>query len=103
VRVISWRNQAMEMEVEAQRPGWLVVSQSAHHGWRATVDGKDAPIEWAYGFMTTVAVPQGKHTVRLVYSEPWVKASLAAPPLLILVLVGGWLWMRRRKKPLRSK
>ena len=98
VRVLTWQNQAMAMEVEAQRPGWLVLSQSAHHGWRALLDGNDAPIEWAYGFMAAIAVPQGRHTVKLVYSEPWVKASLGAPPLLILVLVGGWLWTRRRRK-----
>ena len=103
VKVLSWQDQEIELQVEAQRPGWLVLSQSAHHGWRAFLDGNDAPIEWAYGFMAAIAAPQGRRTVRLVYSEPWVKASLGAPPLLILVLVGGWLWTRRRKKLDRSK
>ncbi|MFH2125733.1 MAG: YfhO family protein, partial [Pseudomonadota bacterium] len=103
VKVVSWQDQDVELLVEASRPGWLVLSQSAHHGWRASIDGQDAPISWAYGFMATVAVPQGKHTVKLVYSEPWVKASLGAPPLLILALLGGWLWTRRRKKPHQSK
>ncbi|MBU1276650.1 MAG: hypothetical protein KJ720_14845 [Proteobacteria bacterium] len=103
VRVLAWQDQAMEMEVEAQHPGWLVVSQSAHHGWRAFLDGQDAPIEWAYGFMAAVAVPQGRHSVKLVYGEPWVKAALPAPTLLILGLAAAWLWTRRRRKPHPSK
>lgn len=98
VRVLAWQPQAMEMEVQAQRPGWLVLSQSAHHGWRATLDGRAAPIEWAYGFMAAVAVPQGRHALKLVYGEPWVKASLAAPPLLILGMLAAWLWSRRRRE-----
>ncbi|MCB2190729.1 MAG: YfhO family protein [Deltaproteobacteria bacterium] len=98
VKMLSWQDQNIELQVEASRPGWVVLSQSAYHGWRATLDGKDTPIDWAYGFMTTVAVPQGKHKIRLVYSEPWVEASLGAQPLLILVLLAVWLWTRRRDK-----
>ena len=64
------------------------------------------PIREAYGFMQTVAVPPGEHTVSLVYDEPLVKASLPVPPLFLLGLIGAGLWWRRRgrsgKRPPRS-
>ncbi len=97
VKELSWQEQALELEVKAQRAGWLVLSQSAHHGWRAYLDGKETPIAWAYGFMAAVAVPPGQHRVRLVYAEPWVKASLPVPPLLFLGLIAAWLICRRRR------
>ncbi|MCB2225990.1 MAG: YfhO family protein [Desulfarculaceae bacterium] len=102
VAVESWDSQNARLKVSARRPGWLVLSQSAYHGWSAQVDGQAAPIRQAYGFLQAVAVPAGEHQVTLVYDEPLVKASLAVPPLLVLGLVGGGLWLRRRRKAKRA-
>jgi hypothetical protein len=54
-------------DVTMERPGWLVISQSAWKGWRAYVDGKRVGIQIANHAFLSVYVPQGRHQVRLVY------------------------------------
>jgi hypothetical protein len=98
VKVESWSAQKARLKVSAARPGWLVLSQGAYHGWSARLDGQPAPIRRAYGFMIALAVPPGRHTVTLEYDEPLVKASLAVPPMLVLGLIAGGLWLRRRRR-----
>jgi membrane protein YfhO len=103
VKVQSWQNQDVTLQVSAQRDGYLVMSQSAYQGWRATVDGQPAPILKAYGFLIAVPIPQGQHEINLVYDEPLLKASLAVPPLLIIVIIAWSLWAGRRRRSFRQK
>jgi uncharacterized membrane protein YfhO len=47
----------------------LVVAQSWYHCWKADVDGLATPLLRAnYGFQA-VAVPAGRHEVRLIYND----------------------------------
>ncbi|MCF8033516.1 MAG: YfhO family protein [Desulfarculaceae bacterium] len=92
----SWQAQSARIKVKAERPGWLVISQGAYHGWSARLDGRPAPIRKAYGFLQAIAVPAGDHEVSLSYGEPLVAASLAVPPLLVLGIIAAGLWRRRK-------
>ena len=48
-------------------PGFLIVADTYAPGWRATVDGRDAPVFEVNGAMQGVAVPAGNHAIEVYY------------------------------------
>ena len=55
----------MELEVDAQSRGLLVLSENYYPGWRATVDGQTAPIYRVDSALRGVIVPRGHSRVVL--------------------------------------
>ena len=51
----------------ATKPSVLVVADTIHPGWVASVDGRPAPLAVADGFMRAVALPAGDHVVQFRY------------------------------------
>lgn len=66
--VASYRNNEIVVDVNAAAPGYLVMSDMYHSGWRATVDGREAPVLRADYTFRAVPVEPGKHTIRLYFS-----------------------------------
>jgi len=96
VSILKWKEEEVLLQVKAEHPGYLVMTQGAYPGWKARIDGKKTPILMAYGFLTALPIGPGNHQVRFTYQEPWVVAGLIISPLWI----GGLLlWTVRRKKP----
>lgn len=54
------------IDVHGDEPGWTVLDDLDAPGWRASIDGRDAPIHRANGLFRAVCVPAGNH--RLVFS-----------------------------------
>jgi hypothetical protein len=79
--------------VTADGPGLLVTRYSFAHGWRASVDGRPAPVVRANGKHRAVSVPAGTHEVRLRYEPPGLHAGMA---LTALAVAGAALSWRRR-------
>jgi hypothetical protein len=80
--------QSIEADVEAAAPAFVVVSQSFYHDWRASVDGRQTPLLRAnYGFQA-VQIPQGRHSVELIYKDrPFeIGAVISAATLLSCLL-----------------
>lgn len=100
VKILNWGDEEVRLQVNAQRPGYLVMTQAAFPGWTARVDNQKIPILKAYGFLTALPIPPGSHQVRFTYQEPWVVAGLVISPLWVIGLV-VWPFWRRRKKPKR--
>ena len=95
VSILKWEEQEVLLQVKAERPGYLVMTQGAYPGWKARIDGKKTPILMAYGFLTALPIGPGNHQVRFTYQEPWVVAGLIISPLWS----GGLLfWTVRRRK-----
>ncbi|HXB60526.1 MAG TPA: YfhO family protein, partial [Candidatus Acidoferrales bacterium] len=61
--------QSVEVEVEAAAPTFVVVSQSFYHDWHAYVDGSNVPLFRANYAFQAIAIPQGKHNIRLIYRD----------------------------------
>ncbi|MBX7247280.1 MAG: YfhO family protein [Candidatus Sumerlaeaceae bacterium] len=59
-----------EISADFNQPGWLVISELWYPGWTATLDGKPVDLIRANGAHSAVAVPAGKHMVRLSYETP---------------------------------
>jgi hypothetical protein len=58
--------QCVVLEATLETPGIVVLADIAYPGWRLTIDGQEAPIHSANGFMRGAAVLAGRH--RLVYT-----------------------------------
>ena len=76
------------LEVEAEAPSLLVISDNYYPAWRATVDGEPVPVVLADYSFRGVPVPAGKHTVRLEYHSKLFQAAVWTTLLSILLVVG---------------
>jgi len=80
------------IEIEAEGPGLLVLSEVMYPGWRAQIDGRPATLLEAAGLLRSVNLPAGSHQV-LFYFRP---VSLYAGAILTLAgLVFAWLLCQR--------
>ena len=75
-RIVSWRNDAVEIEAESDRGGVLVLHAPYYPGWVATVDGRRTRILRADVLFRGVEVPAGRHKVRFEY-HPFSFENLA--------------------------
>ncbi|HEV8415892.1 MAG TPA: YfhO family protein [Bryobacteraceae bacterium] len=85
----------IELEVNAQSRGLLVLSENYYPGWRATIDGQSAPIYRVDSGLRGVIVPRGRSRVELRY----VPASVYWGALFSFLGFAGALaaiWLRRR-------
>lgn len=100
--LITRRSGSLRYDIEAKMDGagWIVLSETAWPGWRAWVNGKPVRTRFANHAFLGVFVPQGEHTVRLVYRPTsfvigrWMSG-------LTLLAIGIFFLLRRYrfKKP----
>ena len=57
----------LRIHVEADRPAWIVVSELAWKGWRATESGREIPLRIADHAFLGFQVPEGTHEILLRY------------------------------------
>ena len=63
------------LNVNTASPQLLVVSESFHDGWRATIDDRPVPIERVNGDFLGAVVPAGPHVVRLQFRPTHLTAG----------------------------
>ena len=76
--IVDYEPERVVVDLTATTAGYLVLTDRFEEGWKATLDGQDAPIVRADGLFRAVAVTPGSHEVTFTY-EPW------------LVRVGGFI------------
>ena len=91
VSMAAYEPQEIVMGVQADRDCYVFISDTYYPGWKATVDGEEAPVLRANYAFRALAVSEGKHEVRMVY-EPapfriGIILSIAGLVLLVLLLV----------------
>jgi hypothetical protein len=57
----------LQLDASMEREGWVVISETAWPGWRASVDGRPIPTYFANHAFLGIHVPAGRHRIRLVY------------------------------------
>ena len=85
--------------VDASAPCWLVIAQAAHHSWKAFVDNRPQPIVRANYSLQAIAVPEGRHELRLVYRDrQFAVGSLITAGCFLLCVWLFWqrVWFRRQ-------
>ncbi len=100
--VEKYQSQEVVVRTQGDRPALLVLTDTAYPGWRAEVDGKEAPIHVTNGMFRGVPVPEGAHRVTFRYDNP---------PFFLLLWLGalGWFvwflglsWTVLRGRPLKE-
>jgi hypothetical protein len=88
VTVLTYKPQEIVLQAEMKQPGYVVLSDTWYPGWQARLDGKPTPIARANLVFRAIYVPQGTHSLHLIYrpaSYMW-GLSLSAVMLVLLVL-----------------
>ncbi len=91
-----WHGMDLVLAATMQRAGWVVISQSAWKGWRATVDGRRASLQYANHAFLAVWVPYGRHKVTLRYMPDGFVVGRAITGATLLALATAFLVSRRR-------
>jgi hypothetical protein len=66
-RIVSYRNTEVVLEVDSPDGGWAVLNDPWHPWWLAEIDGRPAEMLRANVLFRAVAVPPGRHAVRLTF------------------------------------
>ncbi len=59
-----------EINLSAQGPGELVLSEIVYPGWQVWIDGQPGKIETVARVLRGVALSQGNHQITFIY-RPW--------------------------------
>jgi hypothetical protein len=84
------------VELAASGPGLAVLSDVHFPGWRATVDGRDVPIERVDYLLRGVKLGPGEHRIVMTYA-PWSWRIGWIVSLLTAVLLLGAVWKGARR------
>jgi hypothetical protein len=84
-RVTSFAPNEMVLDVDATRGGLLVVSETYHPSWRATVDGTATDVLRTDIALRGIVVPAGRHEVRLTYAAGSVRTGLIVGAIALLL------------------
>jgi uncharacterized membrane protein YfhO len=97
VQISQYENDRIMLQVEAPTAAMLVMSDVYNPGWQVRVDGQPAELHRANVAFRGVYLPEGSHTVEMIY-RPWEVRLGAALSLLGLALVGLVILFSRRRK-----
>ena len=93
-RIVRYEPQRVEIEVDLQTPGIVVLADVYYPGWTLTIDGQPATILRANRLMRGAALPSGKHTLIYRY-EPEsfrIGALLSGVGLFAALAFAAWAW-----------
>ena len=84
----------LTLEVDAEQGGYLVISELAHPGWRAEVDGREVNWSRANGYFLVLKLGEGVHEVALVYRPRSLQIGAAVTWVSLAGAIGLWFWRK---------
>ena len=102
VRVLSYENNRIVLEVDTPEAAFLFMSESYYPGWEAYVDGREEEMLRANYVFRAVPVGPGSHRIELVCEPVSFKVGLTLSLLTILLLGGVWFMFTIRKRRTRD-
>jgi len=90
--ILSYAPQHIVIQVEADQPGYLVLTDAFYPGWQATVDGTPTPILRADPYFRAVRLEAGQHQVEFVYRPLSLRLGAALSSLSLLITFLGLSW-----------
>ncbi|HOM28761.1 MAG TPA: YfhO family protein [Deltaproteobacteria bacterium] len=89
--VVRYEPQRIEVRTQSPTNSLLILSELFYPGWRAYVDGREAPVVKADLILRGVPVPAGSHVVSMVYRPLSFYAGLAVSMAALVVLAALYL------------
>lgn len=96
----------LDVTTQTSREGYLLLSEVRYPGWRATVDGRQVPLERADYLITALPLPPGGHQVTYRYHPlsfrigAW--GTFSSLMIASAIVGGGFVKARRRRRPAGS-
>jgi hypothetical protein len=88
----------VSVSVTTDGPAVLVLADTLHQGWTATLDGRPVPIRSADGFLRAVLLPSaGEHHVQFVYQPASFQAGLYLSLLAVSFLTASMVYIVRTR------
>lgn len=99
IRDIRDEIDTIEIDLDVDAAGYLVIADAMQHGWNASIDGRQLEVLDADHAVVAVAVPEGRHTVRFSFDPETARSSLllSAVSLVTLALLAMGPYIRRRR------
>jgi uncharacterized membrane protein YfhO len=97
VRMLTYENNRMVLEVTTSAAALLFMSEAYYPGWQAYVDGRLEEILRANYAFRAIPVGPGKHRVVVVIEPLSFKIGLAVTVLTTVLLLTGWAFATIRK------
>ena len=97
----DWKPGEMRIRLGSGTPsaGYVLVSENWDTEWRATVDGRDAPVLRGDGTLITVTVPAGARELVVRYEgRAYARGRLITIVSLLIVVVGLIAPVIRRRR-----
>jgi len=85
--VLSYQPERVEIEVESERPGYLVLTDAWYPGWLATVDGESVPVRRADLLFRAVAVDAGRRRVIFTFRPASLRLGLGVSLVSLIGLI----------------
>lgn len=103
VKQTALNSTSVSYETQSQNPSLIVFSEIYYPGWKATIDGKEAPLLRADYVLRALQVPAGNHEIEMTFEPTSVTttetlAYAAQGILLLILIVVAVLEYRKRKK-----
>jgi uncharacterized membrane protein YfhO len=96
VDVQSITRHRIRTEVDASDPATMVVAQSYYRAWKASVDGRPAPVVPANLAFQAIPIPAGRHQVELAYRDNYFRAGSAISLTTLAGLALAWFGLLKR-------
>lgn len=92
------RNNRISIELVAETPAILVLSESSYPGWKVFVDGKKRNCLWINLLFQGVEIEKGRHTVEFLYLPKYFKifSLISFTSLIIYIVIWTFLICRLR-------
>ncbi len=97
--IVSYQSDRVVINATASETGLLILRDQYHPGWKATIDGQQAPVLRVNHAFRGIVLPPGKHEIILTFQPTSLSAGMAVSGLgLFLLLVGLPILSRKSGK-----
>ena len=95
ISIVEESPNTVEIRIDSDAPGWLVLSDVSYPGWKVWIDGEKSPIYHANYAFKAVEVPEGNHYIRFSYQPMSFYFGIS---LTLITVLGLWGYAYRIKK-----
>jgi hypothetical protein len=97
--ITRYQAERVEIQVDAQKSGYLLLTDAYYPGWTAAVNGETAALRRADAMFRAVRVPAGKSRVVFEYRPAWLPTVLVIGAVTWLMMLGALIILWRRRHP----